>query len=68
MPGHSPTGKYYPPEPRDTQPPVYPEWLKDTLTWDIDDCIDRPHNTTEPAYLAEQDHDYDAYLRTHPNP
>ncbi|MGP9502361.1 DUF222 domain-containing protein [Specibacter sp. AOP5-B1-6] len=24
----SPTGRYYPPEVGDTQPPVYPEWLK----------------------------------------
>lgn len=77
----SPTGKYYPPEPPDTQPPAYPQWLKDSLTWDAGDSFDRPHIMTEPAYLAEEDrelrnnHDYqetldreyEHYALTHPN-
>ncbi|NGN84603.1 HNH endonuclease signature motif containing protein, partial [Arthrobacter silviterrae] len=28
----SPTGKYHPPEPRTTEPPAYPKWLKKQLT------------------------------------
>ncbi|WP_146233384.1 hypothetical protein [Arthrobacter psychrolactophilus] len=77
----SPTGRYYPPEPPDTQPPVYPQWLKDSITGDADDSFDRPHTMTEPAYLAEEDqelknnHDYqetldreyEHYALTHPN-
>ncbi|MGO2542041.1 MAG: hypothetical protein ACTH8J_12905, partial [Specibacter sp.] len=41
----SPTGRYYPPEVGDTQPPVYPEWLK-TL---INKTLGQPdsHETTE---------------------
>ncbi|SEE49741.1 hypothetical protein SAMN04489740_1565 [Arthrobacter alpinus] len=76
----SPTGIYYPPGPRDTQPPVYPEWLKDSIVESLEDLSERTAETIEPAYLAEEERELmndkefverrnreiEEYCRTHP--
>ena len=48
----SPTGRYYPPEIGDTQPPVYPEWLKTLINKTLgqpDSHDNTEQNTIDPA-------------------
>ncbi len=52
----SPTGRYYPPAPMDTQPPSYPQWLKNHLQTQND--TGNPDNIDDP----DDDHDdHDEY-------
>ncbi|MGP9502818.1 DUF222 domain-containing protein [Specibacter sp. AOP5-B1-6] len=64
----SPTGRYYPPEIGDTQPPVYPEWLKTH----INETLGQPdthettnQNTTDPASADPQTADPESAAEFH---